>query len=103
MALHDLGRHEEFDQVMTRLVDRWGQQWPTDVAAVYAWAGQADEAFSWLDKAAESGGLVNIQTDYPELTFDKIRGDDRWLALMERIGRSPAQLGDFEFAVRLPE
>ena len=103
MVLHDLGRVEEFGQVMRELIDRWGDQWPTTVAGAYAWAERHDDAFAWIDRAIESGGLIDIQTEFPELVFDRIRDDERWIPVMERIGRAPEQLGDFEFTVRLPE
>lgn len=103
MALHDLGKTEEFETVMTKLVDGWGNQWPTTVAGAYAWAGRADDAFEYLDRAIESGGLVDIQTEFPLPVFDKIRGDARWTTIMERIGRAPEQLGDFEFTINLPD
>lgn len=103
MALHDLGNIGEFEKVMEELIDGWGHQWPTTVAGAYAWAGRADDAFDWLDRSIESGDLLDIQSEFPQPVFDKIRDDERWPKVMERIGRAPAQLGDFEFAVRLPD
>ena len=66
MALHDLGNIGEFEKVMEELIDGWGDQWPTTVAGAYAWAGRADDAFDWLDRAIESGGLLDIQTEFPQ-------------------------------------
>jgi hypothetical protein len=64
-------------------------------------AGEADRAFEWLDKAAESGerSFTFIAT---EPLLANIRHEARWLPFLERIGKSPAQLAAIEFKVTLP-
>jgi len=32
------------------LCNGWGDQWPTEVAQVYAWVGDTDQAIVWLKK-----------------------------------------------------
>jgi tetratricopeptide (TPR) repeat protein len=103
MALFDLGRIDDFEGTMAELVEMWGEQAPTTVAGAYAWARRNDDAFAWIDRAIANGRLVDIQTEFPELPFDRIRDDDRWMRVMERIGRAPDQLNDYSFSVRLPE
>jgi len=68
---------------------------------VYAYHGEADKAFEWLDKAVEFGdpGLSDIVT---ENLFDKIRSDPRWLPFLRKIGKAPEQLAKIEFKVTLP-
>ena len=75
---------------------------PSNIAYVYAFRGEADQAFAWLDKAVEYGdpGLGEIVT---ENLFDKIHGDPRWLPFLRKIGKAPEQLAEIEFKVKLPQ
>lgn len=100
MALYDLGRLAEFESAMQELQSGWGEDFPTVVAEAYAYTGQPDAAFEWLEKAVTTN-LVDLQTDFPEPTFNKIRDDVRWHSLMEKIGRSPDQLAEIDFQVDL--
>jgi len=61
---------------------------PYQVAQAYAWAGNADAAFTWLEKARTypDTAMFWLKTD-PLL--DGIRGDPRWPALLERAGLPP--------------
>lgn len=61
---------------------------PTAVSKVYAWLGDADAAFEWLDRAYEerAPALIQIAVN-PQ--FAPLRGDPRFRALLERIGMPP--------------
>ncbi len=54
-------------------------------AMVHTGLGESDEAFSWLDRAVveRAGMLANLGVDQ---TFDPLRGDARFGALLRRIG-----------------
>ena len=71
-------------------VDRAGH------AHVYAFCGDADKAFKWLDKALayQDPGLGEIVT---QNLFDKIHSDPRWLPFLRKIGKAPDQLAKIEF------
>src|SRR5262249_32574385 len=71
---------------------------PYTIAYVYAFRGEADKAFEWLDKAIELGneGLTAIVT---ENVFEKIQSDPRWLPLLRKIGEASGQLAKIEFKV----
>jgi len=101
MALHALGRHAESDAALAREIDQDRQEAPYNIAYIYAFRGDADEAFEWLDKAAEIGdsGLSDVAG---EILFDKIRSDPRWLPFLRRIGKAPEQLAKIRFKVTLP-
>lgn len=45
------GDQETFEKHLAVLRERWGDQWPSEIAHVYAWTGDPDAAFEWLDKA----------------------------------------------------
>jgi len=102
LALWELGRQEEFEAAFADLRERWGEQWPSEVAHVYAWIGDADAAFEWLDKAVAQNedGLL---TQFNRHWYDPVHDDPRWAAFLEETGTSPEQLAAIEFEVRLPQ
>ena len=102
MAYHALGRKADSDAALATLIAKYEKDGPYDIAYVYAYRGEADKAFAWLDKAIEYGdpGLSDIVT---ENLFDKIHADPRWLPFLRKIGRAPEQLAKIEFKVTLPQ
>jgi adenylate cyclase len=75
---------------------------PYDVGSVFAYCGDADRAFEWLDKsvAANDGGAILILVDN---LFTNVRSDPRWLPLLRSLGKAPDQVEKIEFKVRLPQ
>ncbi|HSC12448.1 MAG TPA: tetratricopeptide repeat protein [Rhodanobacteraceae bacterium] len=102
MAYHALWRKAESDATLAALIAKYEKDAPYNIAYVYAYRGEADQAFEWLDKAVEygDGGLGEIVT---ENLFDKIHTDPRWLAFLRKIGKAPEQLAKIEFKVTLPQ
>jgi len=101
MAYHALGRKTESDAALATLLakdETWG---PYNIAYVYAFRGDADKAFEWLDKAVQyqDPGLIDIAA---ENLYDKIHSDSRWLPFLRKIGRAPEQLAKIQFKVTLP-
>ena len=102
MAYHALGRKADSDAALAALIAKYEKDWSYNIAYVYAYRGEADKAFEWLDKAVEYGdpGLSEIVT---ENLFDKIHADPRWLPFLRKIGKAPEQLAKIEFKVTLPQ
>ena len=102
MAYHALGRKADSDAALAALIAKYEKDAPYNIAYVYAYRGEADKAFAWLDKAVEygDGGLGEIVTDN---LFDKIHADPRWLPFLRKIGKAPEQLAKIEFKVTLPQ
>jgi TolB-like protein/Tfp pilus assembly protein PilF len=101
LALYELGRQGEYESTFLELRARWGEQWPSEVAHVYAWTGDADAAFEWLDRAvAQDEPGLNEQFQGP--FYASLRDDPRWQAFRERTGTSDEQLAAIEFEVTLP-
>src|SRR6184192_4436231 len=102
MAYHALGRKADSDATLAALIAKYEKDGPYNIAYVYAYRGDADKAFEWLDKAVEYGdpGLADIVT---ENLFAKIHADPRWLAFLRKIGKAPEQLAKIEFKVTLPQ
>jgi adenylate cyclase len=102
MAYHALARKADSDAALAALIAKNEKDGPSNIASVYAFRGEGDKAFEWLDKAAEYGdpGLADIVT---ENLFDKIHADPRWLAFLRKVGKAPEQLAKIEFKVTLPQ
>jgi TolB-like protein/Tfp pilus assembly protein PilF len=102
MVYHDLGRGAESDAALADLIEQYERDAAYNIAYVYAYRDQADEAFEWLDKAVEYGdaGLSEIPV---ERLFANVHDDPRWLPFLESIGKAPEQLAAIEFEVGLPE
>ncbi len=102
MAYYALGRKADSDAALAALIAKWEKDAPYNIASVYAYRGEADKAFEWLDKAVEyvDTGLGEIVM---ENLFDKIHADPRWLAFLRKVGKAPEQLAKIEFKVTLPQ
>jgi adenylate cyclase len=102
MVYHALGREADSDAALAGLIAEREKRAAYNIAYVYAYRDQADEAFAWLDKAVEYGdpGLSEILV---ERRFASVHDDPRWLPFLESIGKSPKQLAAIDFEVRLPQ
>ena len=101
LALHALGRQEEYQAKLAELIERWGSDWPSEVAQVYAYVGDSEAAFLWLDKAIEQNE-DGLSEQFLLPFYQTIHADPRWAAFLQRMGSSPEQLSAIEFNVTLP-
>lgn len=85
MAEHSLGHADKAAAALAGLERRHGHDSAYFIAQVYAWKGDADRAFSWLERA-----FANNEQALPFVTGDRIfaglRGDPRFTALLRRLG-----------------
>lgn len=83
LAEHDLGHETESLQALDELIAKGGQT-AYMVASVYAWRGEQDRAFEWLDRA-----YVQHDTQIARLKTDplvaKLRGDPRYTAMLKKL------------------
>lgn len=99
MALHDLGRTEEFESRFTRF--RNDEADTESVARIYAWIGDNDKAFEWLEMMIETDGpgrLRQVDTDL----YDKIKTDPRWQKMRSEHGFEDKPLERIDFTFTLP-
>lgn len=85
IVLHRLGRHEEELLIRQKMVDVYSQNWPAGIAMIFAWHGDRDKAFEWLDKAIEqrSPFMTNLLVNpWLEPLYD----DPRWEQLLGGMG-----------------
>ena len=89
------------DAALATLIAKYAKADPYNIASVYAYRGEANLAFIWLDQAVQAADpqLAGIQVD-PLL--DKLHTDPRWLPLLRKLGRAPEQLAKIAFTVTLP-
>ncbi len=99
---HSLGNKSESDAALAETVAKYGKDAAYNIAYIYAWRGERDKAFEWLDKAIEykDTGLPMLAV---EPLFDNLHDDPRWLPLLRRLGKAPEELAKIEFVIDLPE
>ncbi|HVP69246.1 MAG TPA: tetratricopeptide repeat protein [Anaeromyxobacteraceae bacterium] len=88
MAYHSLGRVAESRRAIDDLIACCTAAAAYQVAEAYAWCGDVDEAFRWLEKAHEQrdGGLTFVRYD-PLLK--RIQGDPRFAAFLSSLKLPP--------------
>jgi tetratricopeptide (TPR) repeat protein len=84
IANYGLGRKKEADAALAEFIERDGSGFAYQIAEVYAYRGQADLAFQWLDRAyaQRDGGLTEFRGDP---LFKNIEGDPRHTALLRKM------------------
>ena len=102
MADHALEREADSDANLAAFIPKNQKDWAYNIAGVYAFRGDADKAFAWLDKAIQYAdpGVTDIVTDR---LFDGVRSDPRFVPFLRRIGKAPDQLAKVAFKATLPQ
>jgi len=101
LAMFAMGRQTEFESAFAELRERWGDQWPSEVAHVYSYSGDADAAFEWLNKAVEQNE-DGLHQQYYHLLIRPLHADPRWVEFRDRTLGSQAKLDAIAFNVNLP-
>jgi TolB-like protein/Tfp pilus assembly protein PilF len=93
MLNHSLGRKAESDAALAEFVERFQAGGAYNIAQVYAFRGELDRSFHWLDRAyaQHDGGMFLVQVD-PLLAG--LRRDRRFQALRKKM-RFPALESEF--------
>ena len=83
-AYHVLGREKDSDAALTELIAKYQSTDAYEIAGVYAFRNQSDEAFEWLNRAyAQHQGIV-IYTKVDPL-LKSLHGDPRYAALLKKL------------------
>jgi TolB-like protein/Tfp pilus assembly protein PilF len=85
LAYHALGRNAESDAALHDLIEKEGQTAAFQIAEAYAYRGEIDQAFAWLDRgyAQRDSGILALKID-PLLR--SLGGDPRFDTLLKKIG-----------------
>ena len=102
MTYFALGRRVESDAALAELMEKYGKVNSFRVAAAFAYRGEADLAFEWLDKAVQSHDLfLSASQIHPMLA--NLHSDPRWLPFLRKHGLAPEQLAAIKFDVKVPK
>jgi tetratricopeptide (TPR) repeat protein len=84
LALHASGRKAEAEAALRELVEKHADHAAFQVAEVYAFRGERDQAFSWLERAytQRDGGLIHMKGD-PLLR--SLEGAPRYAAFLKKM------------------
>jgi len=84
MAHFAAGRKAESDAALVEAIRHNATAWPSEIARVYAFRGEKDHAFEWLDKAYEARDEdLYVIKDDP--LFKNLEGDPRYKAFLKKM------------------
>jgi adenylate cyclase len=103
MALHDLGRLDEFDAEFAKL-GADPETHPEGIARIAAWTGQNELAFEYLEQAIDRDGpeIVAAIKRGSDL-YEPITSDPRWQAMLDRYDTASEDLSHIRFNPKLPD
>jgi adenylate cyclase len=85
IVLHSLGHHEEERQMQQYMIDEGSDRWAPTIAMNFAWHGDIDSAFEWLDIAYDQRDSYMSNLIFnPWLA--KLHDDPRWEKIVDKMG-----------------
>jgi TolB-like protein len=84
MALFAAGRKSQSEAKLAEAIRRNGESWPSEIARVYAFRGEKDRAFKWLDRAYELRD-EDLYTTKGDPLFKNLEGDPRFKAFLKKL------------------
>jgi TolB-like protein/Tfp pilus assembly protein PilF len=89
LLYHALGRQKEADATLRELVANYQDVAAFQIAEVYAYRGEVDRAFEWLERAyvRRDSGLSQIKAGGPHIK--RLKSDPRYTALLEKMRLPP--------------
>ena len=84
-------RIPEADAALADLIQNYADVAACQIGGVYAYRGEKDQAFEWLERARRQrdSGLMTIRGDP---IYENLHGDPRWDALLRTMGLADDQL-----------
>jgi tetratricopeptide (TPR) repeat protein len=84
LVYHALGREQDSDAALDGLIARHGTYTAYQIAQVYAYRGESDKSFEWLERAYKQrdAGLPSFNT---EPLFKNMRHDQRYSELLQKM------------------
>jgi tetratricopeptide (TPR) repeat protein len=84
MARHDLGHRKDSQLGLETAAARHSQAWAFQIAEGYAWCGERDRAFEWLERAYLQRDAGMSMLKFTPL-LRSLRGDPRYAALLRKL------------------
>ena len=88
LVYHARGNKSKSDAELSSLIGEWGQEGAYQIATVYAYRGEIDTAFEWLDIAIENRD-TGMSLLLGDPFVENLRDDPRYDALIQRLGLKP--------------
>ena len=85
IILYMMGKETEVQTIINELLETSADDVPDAMAEVYAWRGEGDSAFEWLERAYEQD-QPNTYVFLGSLFWRKLTDDPRYSAYIEKIG-----------------
>jgi len=85
IVLHRLGRHEEEILIREKLIEDYGKRMPPVIAMIYAWHGDRDKAFEWLEISFERRHS-NLTNSLFNPWLEPLYDDPRWEVFLDKMG-----------------
>ena len=84
LAYHALGRERDSNAALAVLIAKHDTDWAYQIAQAYAFRGESDKSFEWLERACKQrdSGLPLIKT---EPLFKNLRHDSRYTELLKKM------------------
>ena len=81
---HDLKRPKEADAALKELIQNYSANWAFQIGGTYAYRGEADQAFAWLERAyrQRDAGCSTIKASSD---FARLRSDSRYTAFLKKM------------------
>jgi TolB-like protein/DNA-binding winged helix-turn-helix (wHTH) protein/Flp pilus assembly protein TadD len=84
LAYFKLGRKAESDAALAQLVKLYAPYVPSGIAAVYAYRGESDQAFQWLERAYTQRDALLYRIKFTT-EFDNLHDDPRYKAFLKKM------------------
>lgn len=84
LALFALEKHIEADSLLIQIIDTYGKTHWSNIAEIYAFRGEIDNAFKWLNISFEQSDN-NLIEAVNEPTFNNLHNDPRWQILLTKM------------------
>jgi len=84
IAYYALGRQRESDAALSELITKYHAIGAYQIAGIYAFRNQPDEAFEWLDRAyaQRDSGLIGTKV---EPLLKNLHGEPRFAAFLKKL------------------
>jgi len=84
LTYHALGREKESDAALRELITKYHASNAFEIATIYAFRNQTDEAFEWLDRAYAQRDPSMMSTKVQPL-LNSLHDDPRFAALLKKL------------------
>ena len=104
LALHALGRTDEFAATLAKLETGYGETQADEIAEVHAWIGDLATASQWLDRTLARPLLAGEWVPFNHVSpfLQPLLAQPRWQAYLAERGLSRDQLARIDFDFALP-